>query len=116
MKLTPVRILMAVATIVTAAIHLFVGLNSFGFSVQFAILFILNGISYLVLLAGVLTDVVPVLSANKSLARYALIGFAALTFVLYFVVNGFSDIGATAVIAKAAEIVVIVTALIDSRA
>lgn len=62
----------------TAAIHLYLGL-SFGNT-----LFVLNGLGYLGLLAA-LQAPIPQPARFRGAARWALIGYTALTVVLYFI-------------------------------
>ena len=69
-------------TIVTALIHIVLGVMSGG---SFMIIFLLNGLGYLALLAGLYF--LPQLAGQRSLVRWALLGFTAVTFVLYFVFN-----------------------------
>jgi hypothetical protein len=73
-------------TLATAVIHLYPALTAiaymgFNFGVM---LFILNGLGYLGLLAALQLPI-PQLARFQSAARWALIAFAALTIVLFFV-------------------------------
>ena len=75
-----------VLAVATAGIHLYLALSAiptmgFNFGVM---LFILNGLGYLGLLA-VLQLPIRQLARFRSAARWALIAFAALTIVLFFV-------------------------------
>ena len=65
-------------TLGTAGIHLFLGLN-FGLP-----LFILNGLGYLGLLAALQLPV-PQLARFRGAARWTLMGYTALTIVLFFI-------------------------------
>lgn len=67
-------------TLATAIIHLVLGIQ-FGNP-----LFILNAVGYVGLLGLLYLDIQP-LAALKPYARWALIGYTALTIVLYFVMN-----------------------------
>lgn len=67
--------------VITALVHLGLGF-SFG-----NVLFILNGIGYLALTYALLWTP-SFLAGQKSLLRWVFIGYTALTFVLYFVMNG----------------------------
>ena len=69
-------------TVVTALIHIVLGVMSGG---SFMIIFLLNGLGYLALLAGLYF--LPQLAGQRSLVRWALLGFTAVTFILYFVFN-----------------------------
>jgi hypothetical protein len=74
-----------VLTVATAGIHLylaFAAISSMGFNFG-VMLFILNGLGYLGLLA-ILQLPIQQLARFRSAARWALIGFAALTIVLFF--------------------------------
>lgn len=83
------RILVIVTGVITALVHLFLGYRSLGDN--FGIPFILNGISYLVLVYAVVAPP-SFLAGRESLMHYLLMGFAALTIVLWFFINGdFSD-------------------------
>ena len=75
------------------------------------ILFLLNGIGYLTLVTALY---LPALSRFQPIIRWLLIGFAALTIIMYFVVSGFvpNPIG---LIDKAVEIVLIALLLIEAR-
>lgn len=70
-----------VLAVITALVHLGLG---FSFSNT---LFILNGIGYLALTYALLWPP-SFLAGQKSLIRWAFLGYTALTFVLYFVMNG----------------------------
>ena len=94
-----------VLTLATAGIHLYLGL------IWGAKLFILNGLGYLGLLA-LLQLPIPQLARFRSAARWALIAFAALTIVLYFIIApqytliGYAD--------KAIEVALIALLLADA--
>ena len=74
-------------------------------------LFILNGIGYLVLIVALY---LPPLYRLQRIVRWLLIIFAATTFILYFVVNGF-HLQTISIIDKLAEITLIILLLIDER-
>lgn len=74
-------------------------------------LFILNGIGYLVLIVAMY---LPFLYRFQRIVRWLLIVFAAVTFVLYFLVRGF-QLDTISLIDKAAEIALIVLLVIDDR-
>jgi len=75
------------------------------------ILFLLNGIGYLVLVTALY---LPALSQYRPIVRWLLILFAAGTVVMYFLVNGFR-LNPLAVVDKVAEVALIVLLLIDGR-
>jgi hypothetical protein len=95
-------------TLVTAVIHLFLGFTSEG---MFQILFILNGLGYIALLVGLYF--VPQLADKRSLVRYALLGFTAVTFILYFVFNWPDVVSTMGLIDKAVELVLIILLWMD---
>jgi len=73
-------------TLATAGIHLYLAFTAIPYmGLNFGVmLFILNGLGYLGLLA-VLQLPIPQLARSRSAARWALIAFAAVTIVLFFV-------------------------------
>ena len=113
-------ILMVLFTAITAINHLLIGMTSLRGGISaLPILFILNGIGYAVLLAGVATDRVPVLSDNKALAHYALIAFTVVTIVAYFLMSGVlsgEPAGTAAIITKVDEVLLIVVSFLHLRA
>jgi hypothetical protein len=97
----------------TAVIHLYLAFTAipyFGLNIG-VVLFILNGLGYLGLLA-VLQLPVPQLARFQSLARWTLVGFAALTIVLFFVMApSYEFIG---YLDKAIEVALIALLLADA--
>jgi hypothetical protein len=91
-------------TLATAAIHLYLGL-SFGNT-----LFVLNGLGYLGLLAALQLPI-PQLARFRGALRWALVGYAALTIVLYFIDNPGMTIG---YVDKAIEVALIALLLADA--
>jgi hypothetical protein len=100
-------------TLATAVIHLYLALSAvatmgFNFGVM---LFILNGLGYLGLLA-VLQLPIRQLARFRSAARWALIAFAALTIVLFFIMAPeYTIIG---YVDKAIEVALIALLLADA--
>jgi hypothetical protein len=94
-------VLLALAT---AIIHLYLGL-SFGNT-----LFVLNGLGYLGLLAALQLPI-PQLARFRSFVRWVLVGYTALTIVLYFVMAPLTVIG---LVDKAIEVALIVLLLADA--
>ena len=88
----------------TAAIHLYLGL-SFGNT-----LFVLNGLGYLGLLAALQLPI-PQLTRFRPIARWALVGYTALTIVLYFIDNPGMTIG---YVDKAIEVALIALLLANA--
>ena len=74
-------------------------------------LFLLNGIGYLVLVVALY---LPALYRFRRGVRWLLIIYAAVTFIMYFVINGF-HLNAISIVAKAAEIALIGLLLIEDR-
>jgi hypothetical protein len=91
-------------TLATAAIHLYLGL-SFGNT-----LFVLNGLGYLGLLAALQLPI-PQLARFRGAVRWALVGYTALTIVLYFIDNPGMTIG---YVDKAVEVALIALLLADA--
>jgi hypothetical protein len=88
----------------TAIIHLYLGL-SFGNT-----LFVLNGLGYLGLLAALQLPI-PQLARFRPFVRWVLVGYTALTIVLYFVMAPLTVIG---LVDKAIEVALIVLLLADA--
>ena len=90
-------------TIATAGIHI---------SLLFPdVLFILNGLGYLTLLAALYLPI-PALANYRPWVRWALMGFTALTIILWVIMGARSPLG---FIDKALEVVLIVLLFIESR-
>ena len=72
-------------TLATAVIHVYLALTAIPyFGLNFGVmLFILNGLGYLGLLAALQLPI-PQLARFRSAARWALVAYAALTIVLWF--------------------------------
>lgn len=68
--------------VVTALLHLLLGIGSEGF---FQVAFVLNGLGYLALLAAFYF--LPQFAGQRGMVRWAFLGFTAVTFILYFVFN-----------------------------
>src|ERR671911_2845938 len=102
-----------VLTLATAGIHLYLALSavaSMGFNFG-VMLFILNGLGYLGLLA-VLQLPIPQLARFRSAARWTLVAYAALTIVLFFVMAPFYDF--IGYLDKAIEVALIVLLIADA--
>ena len=88
------------------------GFNMFQYlPLPLPILFLINGTSYLVLGTALY---LPALQRYRGIVRWLLIIFAATTFVLYFLFNGFR-LSPIAVIDKIAELTLIVLLFVDGR-
>ena len=102
-----------VLTVATADIHLYLALTAIG-SMGFnfgVMLFILNGLGYLGLLA-LLQLPIRQLARFRSAARWALIAFAALTIVLFFLMAPVYPI--IGYVDKAIEVALIALLLADA--
>lgn len=95
-------------TVVTAVVHLYLGL-SFGDPP-----FILNGLGYLTLLAA-LYPPIPQLVPYQNVIRWVLVGYTALTVVLWLVITGGNStaIGYTD---KVVELLLIILLITEARA
>jgi hypothetical protein len=103
------RWIVIVLTIVTAAIHLSLGVGGVIMHPDtLCVLFILNALGYLALLAALFLNV-PFFKDHRLLAHYLLIAFATVTFIAFFIVNFdiLPQIGIAAIIAKADELLLI---------
>ena len=102
-------------TLATAGIHLYLALTAFTYmGLNFGVtLFILNGLGYLGLLAVLLLPI-PQLARFRSAARWALVAFAALTIVLFFVMapKPYTIVG---YVDKAIEVTLIALLLADAH-
>ena len=108
-KLSTTQIVIVVLTVLTAVLHLVLGVRML--NDMLGILFILNFIGYLALVVGLYF--VPQLAPQRSLIRYALIAFTAVTVIAWVFVG---TRGAGAYIDKVIEIAMIVLLYQESRA
>ncbi|HEX6385014.1 MAG TPA: hypothetical protein VF177_10120 [Anaerolineae bacterium] len=97
-----VQIGIIVLTIATAVIHLVI----LGIVLGVNVLFILNGLGYLALLAAIYLPL-EFLAGYRSLAKWVLMGYAALTVILYFAMNWPDVWGPLGIITKVIELVLI---------
>jgi FtsH-binding integral membrane protein len=101
-------------TLATAGIHLYLALTAFAYmGLNFGVvLFILNGLGYLGLLAALQLPV-PQLARFRSAARWALVALAALTIVLFFLMapKPYTLVG---YVDKAIEVALIALLLVDA--
>ena len=100
-----------ILTVITAAIHLFRGIQTL--SAGFGMLFILNGIGYVVLIVALYF--IPQLAAQRSLIRWLLLAYTAVTFVLYFVFNWPDIWEPVGIVDKAVELILIVLLFLDRK-
>ena len=92
-------------TVATAVIHIILAILSRDDSL-FLVLFLLNGIGYLALVAGLYF--LPQLASQRSMIRWALLGFTAVTFILYFVFNWPTVLNPLGVVDKLIELVLMI--------
>lgn len=89
----------------TAAVHLYLGFLA-GLP-----LFVLNGLGYLALVAALYAPV-PRLGPYKNIVRWTLVGYAALTIVLWIVIGERDLIG---YVDKSIEVALIALLVLDAR-
>jgi hypothetical protein len=120
MKQSTLRIAIIILALTTAVVHLALGVGGIagGRLDTFNILFVLNGLGYIGLLAALFVPNFPFFSSNRSLTHYLMIVFAAVTFVLYFVFNGIdpTGMGVAAIVAKLAELLLVIATFLHLRA
>ena len=100
-------------TVATAVIHLYLAFTAIPyFGLNFGvILFILNGLGYLGLLAALQLPIAQ-LARFRSAARWTLVGYAALTIVLFFLMAPWYDI--IGYVDKAIELALIALLIADA--
>ncbi len=100
-------------TLATAIIHLVLAFTAIPyFGLNFGVmLFILNGLGYLGLLA-VLQLPIPQLARFRSAARWTLVAYAALTIVLWFIMAPLYDL--IGYVDKAIEVALIALLIVDA--
>jgi hypothetical protein len=129
----PLQIAIITLVIVTALVHLQRGIGMFsggppgggppgggppgGFNIMqtlpvpLPVLFLLNGIGYLVLVGALY---LPALARYRRVVRWLLIAFAAVTIVMYFLIAGLSP-NPIGIIDKIVEVALIVLLVIEDR-
>ena len=107
-SLNPRRYIIVALAVTTAVIHLLLGAGIVG---DLNPMFILNGIGYLVLIAALYF--IPQLAGQRSLIRWLLLAYTAVTFVLYFVFNWPDIWGPLGIIDKIVELALIVLLWLD---
>lgn len=109
-SLTSIQIGVVVLTLITALIHLALG---FPFGDSFGILFLLNGLGYIALVAGLYF--LPQLAGRRSQVRWALMAYTGVTIILWLVMNGdFTNL--VGIFTKAVELALIVLLYLDRSA
>ncbi len=102
-------LLIVVPALITVGVHLFLGIRDL--SSLFGISFVLNALGYVVL-TGLYLAPLQALVPYRSLLRWGLIGFSALTIILFFVFNGLK-FDVVSGITKVAELALIAILLAD---
>ena len=108
-KLGPIQFGIILLTLATAVIHGIV-LNILMQTID--PLFTLNGIGYLALLAGLYLPI-PIAKDNRSLVRWLLIGYTAITILAWVVISWPGD--ALGQITKLFEVILIALLLVEGR-
>jgi hypothetical protein len=107
------RILILITGVITAAIHLGLGISNL--SDRLGPPFILNGLSYLLLVAAVVFSP-SFLRGRERLMHYILMGFAALTIVLWFLFNQENLLDPVGIFTKVDELLLILFTWLHLRA
>ena len=102
-----VQALTVLLTLFTAAVHLYMGLS------YYDPLFIMNGLGFVGLLVALFLPI-PVVKNFRGIWRWLLVGYTALTIIMYFVVNGLA-VDAMGLVTKAAEAALVVLLFLDGR-
>ncbi len=106
-SLNPKRYAIIALAVITALIHLVLGINPLN------PLFLLNGVGYVVLIVALYF--IPQLAGRRALIRWALLAYTAVTFVLYFAFNWPNIWGPAGLIDKAVELVLIILLWLDRK-
>lgn len=96
------KIIVSLLTVITAAIHLVLGVP----------LFVLNGLGYLGLLVLLYAPLAP-LRPIQPIVRWVLVGYTALTVVLYFLAG--PPFAALGLATKAVEVLLIIALVVEAR-
>lgn len=102
-KMNNLRWIIVGLTVVTAVIHLVLFISG-GF-----VIMLLNGLGYIALLAALYF--VPQLESMRPTVRWVLIGYTAVTIILYFVFNWPDVLSPLGLIDKAVEALLIIALL-----
>lgn len=97
-----------VLTVITAAIHIWLGLDFLDSGGQ---IFVLNGIGYLLLLALLLAPIAP-LAPYRTVIRWILIAYAAVTVIAWILIGTRTPL---AFFDKAVEVALIVLLWLDGQ-
>jgi succinate dehydrogenase hydrophobic anchor subunit len=113
-------IALTILTLITATNHLFIGMNTLSEPdmTVLGVLFILNGIGFVVLPAAILSGYVPVLSNRKKLAHYVMLAFTGVTLLAYIFLSGIlkgKSPMPVAIITKVDEVILMVVTYLHMR-
>lgn len=112
MNRSTLRLAIAILALITAAIHLFLGVGMIGKD-SLGPIFLLNALGYLVLLAALWLDIPK---GQSRLVHWVFMAFAAVTIIAYFVVNGgYSFSNPIGLITKLDELLLIVALYLHLR-
>jgi 4-amino-4-deoxy-L-arabinose transferase-like glycosyltransferase len=111
MNTSTLRLAITILTVITALVHLGLAIVLTG---NMQVMFILNGIGFLVLLYLLLRPPAGI-AGLRNLVHYALIAFASVTIIGYFVVNGFKPDDYLGLFTKLVEILLVVTVFMHLR-
>jgi hypothetical protein len=109
-KISGLQIGIIILALATAGIHL--ALAIFRPDPKFTPLFLLNALSYVVLLVAYL---LPQLAAYHNLVRWVFIAFTAVTVIAYFAFNASNFVNPVGLLTKVIEIALIVLLWLDRR-
>lgn len=107
----PLQYGIIVLTVLTALLHLALGIGFFQDTL--GKLFVLNGLGYFALLAALYF--LPQFAGMRSLVRWGLMAFTAVTIVAYFVMNPDAMTSPPGLIDKVIEAALIVLLFLESR-
>ncbi len=111
MNRSTLRTAITILTLITAVLHLGLAFVNHG---TLQIMFVLNGIGYLVLLWALLRP--PAFLHDRSmLVHLAFIAFTLVTIIGYFVVNGFKADDYLGLFDKLVEVLLVVAIFLDMR-
>jgi hypothetical protein len=111
-KVGPLQWGIILLTVVTALVHLDLAYSGIIHRMSFlSIMFLFNGLGYLTLLAALYLPIAP-LAGYRAWVRWVLMGFTALTVILWVIMGGRFSL---AYIDKVVEIALIVLLWLDSR-
>jgi hypothetical protein len=114
-KLGAVRIGIIVATVITALVHLWLSFLFLRTAAErpLGIMFLLNGLGYLSLLAAYFMQQ-PVFRRYHSLIRWLMIGYTAVTIIAWYVVNQPDHlVDPIGLFTKLVEVILIVLLILD---